>query len=76
MQRGPEDDPSNYRPIAVVSVDAKILQKIAAIQFSREMIYYTLIRVHTGAEGLMRTFFWWLLILLLIMWIYIVCAAS
>ena len=31
---GPEDDPTNCRPIAVVSDVAKILEKVVATQFS------------------------------------------
>lgn len=31
---GAEDDPTNYRPIAVVSITAKILEKIIVTQLS------------------------------------------
>ena len=48
---GADNDPTNYRPIAVVSIIAKILEKIVATQLSvysslRALKCYILTRVH------------------------------
>ena len=46
---GAEDDPTNYRPIAVVSIIAKILEKIVATQLSDYFESNNLIHPHQGA---------------------------
>ena len=46
---GSTDDPSNYRPIAVVSVVAKILEKIVATQLSSYFEEHQLFHLHQGA---------------------------
>ena len=43
---GSTDDATNYRPITVVSVVVKVLEKLVATELS--------IRRHTGLEGLLR----------------------
>ena len=46
---GPVDDPSNYRPISVVSVIAKILEKIVSVQLSGYLETNHLFHPHQGA---------------------------
>ena len=46
---GAEDDPTNYRPIAVVSIIAKILEKIVATQLSNYLESNGLLHPHQGA---------------------------
>ena len=46
---GAPDDPSNYRPIAVVPVVAKILEKIVATQLSMFLELNNLLHPHQGA---------------------------
>ena len=61
---GPEDDSSNYRPISVVWVIAKILEKIVSVQLSGYLICFTLIRVIIDLVNQQRTFCNWLLIII------------
>ena len=46
---GPSDDPSNFRPISVVPVLAKILEKIVSIQLSSYSEQRSLLHPHQGA---------------------------
>ena len=46
---GPVDDPSNYRPISVVQVIAKILEKIVSVQLSGYLESNHLFHPHQGA---------------------------
>ena len=46
---GAVEDPSNYRPIAVVPVVAKVLEKIVACQFSTYLEEHKLLHPHQGA---------------------------
>ena len=46
---GPSDDPSNFRPISVVPVLAKILEKIVSIQLSSYLEQRSLLHPHQGA---------------------------
>ena len=46
---GSTDDPSHYRPIAVVSVVAKVLAKIVATQLSSYLEEHKLFNSHQGA---------------------------
>ena len=46
---GAEDDPTNYQPIAVVSIIAKILEKIIATQLSDYFESNNLMHPHQGA---------------------------
>ena len=46
---GPFDDPSNFRPISVVPVLAKILEKIVSIQLSSYLEQQSLLHPHQGA---------------------------
>ena len=46
---GVPDDPSNYRPIAVVPVVAKILEKIVTTQLSMFLELNNLLHPHQGA---------------------------
>lgn len=46
---GSTDDPSHYRPIAVVSVVAKVLEKIVATQLSSYLEEHQLLNSHQGA---------------------------
>ena len=46
---GAPDDPSNYRPVAVVLVVAKILEKIVATQLSMFLELNNLLHPHQGA---------------------------
>ena len=46
---GSTDDPSHYRPIAVVSVVAKVLEKIVATQLSSYLEEHQLFNSHQGA---------------------------
>ena len=46
---GAPDDPSNYRPIAVVPVVAKILEKTVATQLSMYLEQNNLLHPHQGA---------------------------
>ena len=43
------DDPSNYRPISVVPILAKVLEKIVSIQFSQYLEKNNLLHPHQGA---------------------------
>ena len=49
LKDGSTDDPLNYRPIAVVSVAAKILEKIVATQLSSYFEEHQLFHPHQGA---------------------------
>ena len=46
---GAVEDPSNYRPIAVVPVVAKVLEKIVACQFGTYLEEHELLHPHQGA---------------------------
>ena len=46
---GASDDPSNYRPIAVVPVVAKVLEKIVSTQLSMYLERNNLLHPHQGA---------------------------
>ena len=46
---GAVGDPSNYRPIAVVPVVAKVLEKIIVTQFSVYLEEHNLLHLHQGA---------------------------
>ena len=46
---GAEDDPTKYRPIAVVSIIAKILERIVATQSSDYFVGNELVLPHQGA---------------------------
>ena len=46
---GPLDDPSNFRPISVVPVLAKILEKIAYVQLASYLEQHCLLHPHQGA---------------------------
>ena len=46
---GNVDDPGNYRPISVVSVAAKVLEKLLATQFHNYLEKHKLSYPHQGA---------------------------
>jgi len=46
---GSRDDQSNFRPIAVVSVIAKILEKLVAGQLSAHLLSNNVLHPHQGA---------------------------
>ena len=46
---GKRDDPSNYRPISVVPMLAKVLEKIVSVQFSQYLEQNNLLHPHQGA---------------------------
>ena len=46
---GPTSDPGNFRPISVVPVLAKILEKIVSAQLSDYFEQHSLLRPHQGA---------------------------
>ena len=64
---GSVDDPSNYQPISVVSVAAKVLEKLIATQLQTYLEKHKLLHPHQGAYRHGRsvmTFYCMLLILL------------
>ena len=48
-KRSPVDNPSNYRPISVICVVAKILKKVMSIQLLSYLESHQLLHSHQGA---------------------------
>ena len=65
---GAKDNPGNFRPISVVPVVAKVLEKIVAAQLSAHLEEHKLLNSHQCAyrrKSQLNNCLWWLLIVLL-----------